>query len=91
MPSPFEVSLDELQANLDDHVDAIFGSLESDFLVMPKGKGFVEFVTFDAGYEALKRATDGFRRVTPDRITSVVFDHPIAMIVLRCILGLTPP
>ena len=91
MPSPFEVSLDELQANLDDHVDAIFGSLESDFLVMPKGKGFVEFATFDAGYEALKRATDGFRRVTPDRVTRVVFDHPISMIVLRCLLGFTPP
>ena len=91
MRFPFEVSLRELEANLDPHVDAIFGSLESDFLVMPKGKGFVEFAIFDAGYEALKRATNGFRNVSPDRIVPVVFDHPISMIVLRCMLGFTPP
>ena len=91
MPFPFEVTFDELQGDLDAHVDAVFGSLESDFLVMPKGKGFVEFPVFEGGYEALKRATDGFRRVTLDRIAPVVSDHPISLIVLRCMLGLTPP
>lgn len=91
MPFPFEVAFDELQGDLDAHVDAVFGSLESDFLVMPKGKGFVEFPVFEGGYEALKRATDGFRRVTPDRIAPVVFDKPISLIVLRCMLGFTPP
>ncbi len=91
MPFPFEVAFDELRGDLDAHVDAVFGSLESDFLVMPKGRGFVEFAVFEGGYEALKRATDGFRCVTPDRIAPVVFDHPISLIVLRCMLGLTPP
>ena len=43
MPFPFEVGFDEVQSNLDEYVDAVFGCLESEFLVMPKGTGFVEF------------------------------------------------
>ena len=91
MPFPFEVGFDKLQSDIDAYVDAVFGCLESDFLVMPKGKGFVEFPVFEDGYEALKRATGGFRDVTPDTVASVVFQTPIAFIVLRCMLGFTPP
>ncbi len=40
---PFEVSLPELQDNLDAHVSLIFSSLESEFLVLPKGPGFVTY------------------------------------------------
>ena len=60
MPFPFEVGFGEIQSNLDEYVDAVFGCLESEFLVMPKGTGFVEFSTFETGYEALKRATGSF-------------------------------
>ena len=87
MPFPFEVGFDEVQSNLDAHVDAVFGCLESEFLVMPRGKGFVEFSTFEMGYEALKRATGNFRDVTPEKVAPVVFEIPISMIVLRCMLG----
>ena len=51
----------------------------------------VEFPVFESGYEALKRATEGFRKVTPNAVAPVVFETPIALIVLRCMLGLTPP
>ena len=61
---PFAVSFEEGQADLDVYVDAVFSCLTSDFLVMPKGKGFVEFTVFEEGYECLKRATGGFREVT---------------------------
>ncbi len=91
MPFPFEVSFDGLESDLDTYVDAVFGCLESEFLVMPKGKGFVEFPVFEYGYEALKRGTGSFRNVTPDTIASVVFETPIALVVLRCMLGFTPP
>ena len=91
MPFPFEVGFDEVRSNLDVYVDAVFGCLESEFLVMPKGDGFVEFSVFEAGYEALKRATGVFREVTPDTVAPVVFETPIALIVLRCMLGFTPP
>ena len=90
MPFPFEVGFDEIQSNLDACVDAVFECLESEFLVMPKGDGFVEFPVFEAGYETLKRATESFRKVTPDTIAPVVFETPIALIVLRCMLGFTP-
>ena len=91
MPSPFEVEFDEVRSNLDAYVDAVFGCLESEFLVMPKGEGFVEFPIFEEGYEALKRATAGFQEVTPDTVCPVIFETPIALIVLRCMLGFTPP
>ena len=90
MPFPFEVEFDEVRSNLDTYVDAVFGCLESEFLVMPKGDGFVEFPVFEDGYEALKRATGGFHEVTLDTIVPVVYETPIALIVLRCMLGFTP-
>jgi len=43
MPFPFEADFDDIQANMDVYVDEVFGCLESEFLVMPKGPGFVEF------------------------------------------------
>lgn len=58
---------------------------------MPKGDGFVDFPVFENGYEAIKRATEGFKNFTPDTIIPVVFQKPIALIVLRCMLGFTPP
>ena len=90
MPFPFEVGFDEIQSNLDACVDTVFGGLESEFLVMPKGDGFVEFPVFEKGYETLKRATGSFRKVTSDTVAPVVFETPIALIVLRCMLGFTP-
>ena len=91
MPFPFEVAFDEVESSLDRFVDAVFGSLESEFLVMPRGEGFVDFPTFDAGYERLKRATSGFRELRPPDVAEAVLDEPICLIVLRCMLGFTPP
>lgn len=91
MQFPFEVSFDEIQADPDAYVDAVFGSLQSEFMVMPRGKGFVGFNTFEAGYETLKRATTGFQVVTPETVAAAVFKTPVALLVLRCILGFSPP
>lgn len=91
MPFPFEVQFADVQANIDFYVDRVFECLETEFLVMPKGEGFIEYEAFDAGYEALKSATGGFGDVTPATISALVFKKPIALVVLRCILGLTPP
>ncbi len=82
MPFPFEVGFDDVQANPDIYVDAVFGCLESEFLVMPKGNGFVEFPEFENGYEALKRATANFRDVTLDTVEPVAFDTPITLVIL---------
>jgi hypothetical protein len=72
-------------------VDAVFCCLRYDFLTMPKGEGFVEYPTFEEGYEALKQATASFARIEPENVVSLVFSKPICLVVLRTMLGFTPP
>jgi hypothetical protein len=91
LPFPFEVPFDQLQADLDTYVDEVFDALRSEFLTMPKGEGFVEYPVFEQGYEALKRVTEGFRKLTPNTVTETVHQVPIALVVLRAMLGFTPP
>ncbi len=91
MPFPFEVPFEEIAGDLDAYVDEVFGALQSEFLTLPKGKGFVEYPAFERGYEALKRSTRGFRDLAPEGVIRIVYEHPITLIVLRTMLGLTPP
>jgi len=60
MKYPFEVPFEELKANPDVFISAVFSCLESEFLIMPKGDGFIEYPAFEKGYESLKMATNGF-------------------------------
>jgi len=90
-PYPFNASFKDLQANLDHYVDVVFASLESDFLTMPKGPGFIEYPVFEAAYEALKQTTKGFQNFDTVVICEALFDSPMIFIVLRTILGFTPP
>ena len=91
MPFPFEVAFEEVRADLDRYVDAVFGSLQSEFLTLPKGGGFLEFPAFEQGYEALKWATRDFREVSAETVIATVYRVPVVLIVLRSILGFTPP
>lgn len=59
-------------------------------MVMPKGRGFVDYPTFEEGYEALKRVTEGFQKMEVGPILGTVLETPIALIVLRTMLGFTP-
>jgi hypothetical protein len=88
---PFEVELPELEGRLDEFVGVFFATLESEFLALPKGDGFVECETFEAGYDALKKATTSFSRLEPELILPVVHACPISLVVLRAILGFSPP
>lgn len=87
----FEVSLEKILEDPESYVDAAFSCLESEFLVMPKGPGFVEYPVFERGYEALKAGTDGFSRFVPERVFPVAVSEPISIVVLRTMLGFTPP
>jgi hypothetical protein len=91
MAHPFEVPFANIAANLDHYIDEVFTSLRSEFLTMPKGAGFVEYPAFEAGYEALKRTTRDFRELNPDDVFATVLATPITFIVLRTMLGFTPP
>ncbi len=91
MKYPFEVPFSELVNNLEPFVTAVFSCLESEFLILPKGAGFVDYPVFEQGYERLKRATLGFRQFDPERIITVACEAPMVLIVLRTMLGFTPP
>jgi len=88
---PFEATFGDILKDPDTYVDAVFSCLESEFLYMPKGAGFVEYSVFERGYEGLKTATRAFSRFEPAAVLSVIHREPIAMVVLRSMLGFTPP
>lgn len=88
---PFEATFEQIQADSESFVSVVFSSLVSEFLLLPKGEGFIDYATFEFGYEQLKQATEAFQNIVPDRILSVAVQQPISIIVLRAMLGFTPP
>lgn len=76
---PFEASCDEIRRDAEGYVDAVFSCLESEFLVMPKGVGFVEYPAFERGYEALKTTTKGFSELEPTKVLSTALAEPISI------------
>ncbi|MFI4986027.1 MAG: hypothetical protein ACHQF3_01160 [Alphaproteobacteria bacterium] len=91
MSFSFEATFEQVKTNLDPYVDAVFGCLQSEFMKLPKGPGFIEYPVFEQGYEALKRATGSFRDVQPESVLAITYRVPITLIVLRTMLGFTPP
>ena len=87
---PFEANLDELRDRAETFVDSVFASLESAFLVMPKGRGFITFAEFEDGYETLKRETANFSELDADHTLATVLRVPLVLIILRAMLGFTP-
>ena len=91
MKYPFEADLKEILSNPDDFVEAVFSSLESEFLLLPKGRGFIDYPAFEAAYEALKKVTSNFSRLPRDQIIDLASSTPLSLLVIRSILGFTPP
>jgi hypothetical protein len=87
----FEADYQDLADNIEAYVDIVFSSLSSDFLIMPKGNGFVGYPAFEEGYEALKETTKNFASLDPVNIYKKAIEVPMIFIVLRTILGFTPP
>jgi hypothetical protein len=88
---PFEVPFEQIQADPETYIMSVFSCLESEFLVLPKGSGFIDYSVFEAGYEALKQATSAFTNMTLAPVYHVAVDVPIVLIILRTMLGFTPP
>ena len=59
MKYPFEATHNEIEATPEPFVTAVFSSLASEFLRLPKEDGFVEYAAFETGYEALKQRRRG--------------------------------
>lgn len=90
MRFPFEADFADVQSDPDPFVDSVFDALRSDFMTVPRGDGFLDFATFDQGYEALKQTTAGFDSFTPDDVLAAVDRSPVALIVVRTMLGFSP-
>lgn len=88
---PFEVGYTEVEANTDTYVDATFDTLQSAFLLLPRGPGFVPYPEFQQAYEILKRETGGFTVLEPQHVLKAVKEDSLAFVVLRTILGFSPP
>jgi hypothetical protein len=88
---PFELTEEELNARLDEMVAATFGDLQSQFLVLPKSPGFIEFRDFQTAYETLKRATAAFADFSESTVWAALAEDSLVLVVLRTILGLSPP
>ena len=76
--------------HLDEFVDTIFATLESEFLVLPRGEGFIDYQAFQRAYESLKEASGGFKHLDPEKVLRAVKATPLVLVVLRAILGFTP-
>lgn len=88
---PFEATLQDIQGEPESFVSSIFSCLESEFLAIPKGQGFIDYPVFERGYEKLKAATSCFREMKPALVFRAITETPIALVVLRTMLGFTPP
>jgi len=91
MPLRFEANYADPALSFEPLVDEVFSELKSSFLELPRGEGFVDYATFERGYQALKKATNAFATVTAATVEAAVAEAPIAFVVFRTILGFTPP
>jgi hypothetical protein len=87
---PFEFSPEELPGRLEEMVDETFGDLQSQFLVLPRGRSFIDYADFQDAYVVLKRNTDGFSYLTEDSVWAALREDSMVLVVLRSILGISP-
>ena len=53
MPLRFDIDYRAPTIAWEPLVDEVFGELTSSFLEMPKGDGFIDYPTFERGYQTL--------------------------------------
>lgn len=88
---PFEVDPNDIPNHIGELVQSTFDDLTSQFMLLPRGDSFLEYSDFRTGYEALRKHTNGFTVLDVDRCWSAVKQTAVAGIVLRTIVGVTPP
>lgn len=91
MPQPFELNPKELNEQLEEMVDVTFSELSSEFLLMPKGSGFLEYSDFRDAYEVLKKHTSGFEEIESSNVKGALLENSRVFVVVRAILGMTAP
>ncbi len=87
---PFEVPYADIEAEVDEFVNAVFDTLQSSFIALPRGPDFVTYPEFQQAYEVLKQYTGGFKAVKTERVMLALQEDALTFVVLRSILGFTP-
>lgn len=88
---PFELNELQLESQLEQMVDSTFDDIQSQFLLLPKGQGYIEFTDFQHAFEVLKRNTAAFKSLNSESVWSALFEDSLCFVVLRTILGISPP
>jgi len=68
-------------------VAVTFADLQSQFLSMPRGAGFIDYADFQTAYEVLKRETQAFSLFDETTVWKALRADALALVVLRTILG----
>ncbi len=89
MPHP-DTRLDAIDPRYRKRAEAVFETLRSFFIEMPRGESFCERSDFELGYDALRRATRKGADLTGDALLAAIAQEPRAWLVLRCIIGMSP-
>ncbi len=84
-------SPDELKRDLDKFVDATISSLSSYYLEIPKGDHWVDPQRFHAAFAVLQSCTGNFASLDRPAIVKAIEAEPLVFVVLRCVVGLSPP
>lgn len=88
---PFEVDPTFLREHLDERVPVTVSDLVSEFLLLPKGAGFVEYADFRDALAVLQRHTRNFSVFSAETVGAAIRENSRVFAVLRAILGMTPP
>ena len=88
---PFEVPVEQLQSRMDELIDAVWESLQSHFLELPKGEGWVPYERFRQAYDVLYRKTEAFNNWATQTVVDAFREDNLVFVVVRTILGFSPP
>lgn len=88
---PYELNTSELKARLDAMISATFADISSEFLILPKGTGFLAYADFRQAFEVLKRQTRFFETFDLETVSRAVDENSRVFGVIRSILGVSPP
>ena len=88
---PFQATQDELAISVERYIDQFIDSLQSFFMIMPRGSGYVSLARFERAYQTVLHETHGFQTLSRQIAVEAVRKDSLVLQVLRAILGLSPP
>lgn len=87
----FEATKEQLESNIEQYIDDFISGLQSFFMVMPKGKGFIDFHRFQKAYQVLRSRTNDFKEFSAENAVTAAEQDPLVLVILRTMLGFSPP